>query len=145
MARSTDPIIDSLMLALGQMAAARCDAAGQMSLGELAATLRGFEPDARVEFSAGGNPGEFHSYRGYYEFVALGSQDGPCAVAELLNQTEEAIGHTFEGYKGGDFLMTRRTPVWVSEYGYDSGLGIVGTELQDSGVVVLVVRRIEED
>ena len=31
------------------------------------------------------------------------------------------MGATFEGYKGGDFLMGKNTPLWVANYSYCNG------------------------
>jgi len=41
-------------------------------------------------------------------------------VKEWIEVLKEAIGKTFTGYKGGDFLMSKNTPVWLAEYGSSS-------------------------
>lgn len=38
-------------------------------------------------------------------------------VGEWIEVLKQAIGKTFTGYKGGDFLMGKNTPVWLAEYG----------------------------
>lgn len=47
------------------------------------------------------------------------------------------IGKTFTGYKGGDFEMSRRTPVWVANYGNAGNTGIVG--IHDDGYSVIIL------
>ena len=41
-------------------------------------------------------------------------------VAEWIEVLKEAVGKTFTGYKGGDFLMGKATPVYLAEYGSSS-------------------------
>ena len=41
-------------------------------------------------------------------------------VSEFISILKEAVGKTFTGYKGGDFLMSKNTPVWFAEYGMAS-------------------------
>ena len=41
-------------------------------------------------------------------------------VSEWIEVLKEAIGKTFVGYKGGDFTMSKNTPVWLAEYGESS-------------------------
>lgn len=64
-------------------------------------------------------PEGIHSYRGYYDQMAIGytrKNDWP-KVSEVLSFCKDAIGKYFTGYKGGDFLMTEKTPLWVANYG----------------------------
>lgn len=62
-------------------------------------------------------PGRFSSYRGYYADLSLSEGSEPMTVDTLLSQAEVALGSTFEGYKGGDFVMGHDTPLWFAEYG----------------------------
>ena len=41
-------------------------------------------------------------------------------VAEWIDVLKEAVGKTFIGYKGGDFVMGKGTPVYLAEYGNSS-------------------------
>lgn len=41
-------------------------------------------------------------------------------VAQWIEVLKDAIGKTFVGYKGGDFLMSKNTPVWLAEHGSSS-------------------------
>lgn len=100
-----------------------------MTLDELIRALSAC-PDHAVRIEIGGRfPGEFASYRGYYDHLALGTGDEPQTVAQLLAAAGGAKGKTFTGYKGGDYVMDGDTPVWFSEWGDNSGIGIVGVNL----------------
>ena len=114
----------------------KCAEAGQVTLGELLAHLESAEPEVIVEFDSGKSPGEFMSYRGYYRFIAITCSDLPKTAGAFANAVKAAIGKTYTGYKGGDFLMTKHTPVWVSEYGSSSGIGIVGIEKQGPKIIL---------
>ena len=142
-----------------------CDKAGQLSLGELLARLEALDPELPVFFTFDGQldgvPADYHSYRGYYRFIALaryfgGYEDGTWnylqegmtvyeTVGKLAEATREAIGKTYVGWKGGNFTMSRRTPVWVSQQGGASGMGIVDVVEKDGWGVELVTKLIEED
>lgn len=54
-----------------------------------------------------------HSYRGYYEDLAF-EPKWNMDVGELLGITKSALGQTYEGYKGGDFVMNEHTTCWIS-------------------------------
>ncbi len=43
------------------------------------------------------------------------------------------LGRTLEGYKGGEFMMGRNTPLWLAEWGR-CGPAILG--LSDDGHVI---------
>lgn len=121
-----------------------CAEAGQLTLGELEARLEPVNKSLPVFFDSGESPGEFMSYRGYYRYVAVAPTDEPCTAGEFLERFSFAIGGTFTGYKGGEYRMTRHTPVWVSRYGEASGVGIVGVAVLPDKVI-LVTAKIEED
>lgn len=90
-----------------------------------------------VEFGEGGGPVEPHSYRGYYSDLAF--ETGPTPTAEgFLKQLEEALGNTFEGYKGGDFVMDGDTPLWAASYG---SCGLAVTDVRREGSKVILSTR----
>lgn len=72
-----------------------------MTLGQLIGELERVPPSASVSYDEGGNPGAFHSYRGYYDQLALGCSGEPMTVARLLERAKEADGGVFTGWKGG--------------------------------------------
>lgn len=79
----------------------------------------------------------FTSYRGYYSDLALTpTDDAPLTVSTLLMQAKAALGATFEGYKGGDYIMGERTPLWFAEYG-NTGPAIVGIHVAAAFMLLL--------
>lgn len=108
-----------------------------MTLDGLITALALCAPRALVEID--GEPvGEFDSYRGYYNQLALGTGLEPITAAELLTAASAAKGKVFQGYKGGDYLMTGDTAVWFAEYGYASGIAIVGVDHEGDTMRLLV-------
>ncbi len=107
--------------------------------------IKTMPPDASVVFDdeLRHAPGRFHSYRGYYEMIAIDYSNEDMPVSEFLEKIQDAIGETFEGYKGGNFKMNRQTPVWASEYGASSGIGVIGVENID-GYCVLKTCLVDE-
>ena len=83
----------------------------QLTLGKLIAALKAMPAGAEVANLRGA-----HSYRGYYSDLAFEKCDDTRPASELLDECSAAMGKVFEGYKGGDFAMTERTPVWVAHY-----------------------------
>jgi hypothetical protein len=84
----------------------------QITLGRLIDVLEAMPADEYVA-----NLGNPHSYRGYYSDMAFELSAGVRPAAELLDECKAAMGHVFEGYKGGEYLMGALTPIWVSDYG----------------------------
>jgi hypothetical protein len=80
-----------------------------------------------------------HSYRGHYADLAFRGSCDPISVEEFLEVCENALGATFEGYKGGDFVMDERTPLWCAEWG-DIGRAIIDTR-EAGGALILVTAR----
>lgn len=57
-----------------------------------------------------------HSYRGFYNALAFEPVEN-ISVYRMLIEAESALGETFEGYKGGDYLMESCSEVYLAEYG----------------------------
>jgi hypothetical protein len=102
----------------------------QLTLGELIDKVAGASPtqpdgdDKRVYFDfCNFYPHDIDSWRGSYEQLALGYRDWyegpthPQTVRDFLAMLNKAVGEVFVGYKGGEYLMTRDTPVWVARHG----------------------------
>jgi hypothetical protein len=109
-----------------------------LTLGGLISALGPVAPDARLSQSLGGA----HSYRGYYSDLAFRPSGEITTAGALLNEARAALGQTFEGYKGGDFVMGPDTPLWVSDYDDNSGVAIMDIIEADGGVRI-VTRQIE--
>lgn len=63
--------------------------------------------------------GDPHSYRGFYEDVAFPPKEN-VTVGEMLRSAKSAVGKTFEGYKGGEFTMSKSSYCWLAKRG-DTG------------------------
>lgn len=58
-------------------------------------------------------------------------------AGQFLEMLKEAVGKTYEGYKGGDFEMTEDTPMWVANYRYADNTGVMG--VIDKGYAIVLV------
>lgn len=96
----------------------------QMTLGAFIKALEGIDPERKIAGVGGPT-----SYRGYYCDLAFEPTSAILSVADVLKSARDCMGRVFEGYKGGDFQMGERTPLWSAEYG-DSGLRIMGLNLE---------------
>lgn len=84
----------------------------ELTLKELIAYLEQYSPETMPK-QGFGNP---HSYRGYYHCLAFEPMEG-VTVAQMLEDAKNAIGSTYEGYKGGDYEMDGNTSVYIAHYG----------------------------
>ncbi len=116
----------------------------QMTLGALIDDLKDKNQSGAV-YAVIGDETSFlsdpHSYRGYYSDLSLTPSNTKGSVADLLAELQAALGSTFEGYKGGDFLMGADTPVWVSPYGVNSQIAVMSIAERD-GDVALITKSI---
>lgn len=108
-----------------------------VTLGRLIEEIQQFHPlpNSRVKFSCGGHPGMPHSYRGHYSDLALPQVKEPITIPAFLLLLKAALGNTYEGYKGGEFFMDERTPLWMAEYGCTGG-AITGWHMEDNTLVL---------
>lgn len=113
-----------------------------LTLGSLVDFLKSADPTLSVIYDGGDSPSEPQSYRGYYCDLSFPPSSTPITVKELLAEAEASIGTTFEGYKGGDFTMSKSTPLWASHYGEASGIAIMDAKVIDDRVV-LITKQID--
>jgi hypothetical protein len=103
-----------------------------MTVRMLIGALERFEPATSLMFDfCGLEPTTLDSYRGYYEDLALGwrPREGEgVTTASVLASLRAAIGATFQGWKGGDYVAHLDSRVWVANRGESGGTGIVGVE-----------------
>lgn len=115
-------------------------ASPQLTLGELILKLEAIaDKTKQVHFAFEyAHPTQLDSWRGSYDELALGfSLEGQApTVAALLEELKSAIGKTFEGYKGGQYVMGKNTPVWVANYGNTGNTGIVEVLEKDWTVIL---------
>lgn len=60
--------------------------------------------------------GSPHSDRGSYEELAF-SPEPRARLGDMLDYAESALGQSFYGWKGGDYLMENHTSVYIGNYG----------------------------
>lgn len=119
----------------------------QITIGELISLLEKRPADHWVCFDFGGfEPTSIDSYRGFYNQPALGftgamnyaDETGAdrLTVGELLTRLREAVGHVYEGWKGGDFMMREYSPLWVANPGRSTGTAIIGLAECDFQTVI---------
>ena len=113
-----------------------------VTLGEMIDQLGKAKPSALVYCADPGREaylGKVSSYRGYYSDLAFDPVQEQRTVADVLAECIAARGKTFEGYKGGEFVMEADTPLWISEYSMASGQAIIAIE--DRGDAVFVITK----
>ena len=118
-----------------------------LTLGELIKHLERSSQNAPVECVNGIVPGNPHSYRGYYSDLAFELDDPTevkLTVRAFLDTCRKVLGTTLEGYKGGEFLMGAKTPLWLSAYGDASGTAIMDVIRRNNDTVLLIVKSLED-
>lgn len=100
-----------------------------------------FDSELPIEFIDGGSPCSPHSYRGYYSDLAF--ETGPTIkVKDFLEMCQKALGKTFVGYKGGDFVMGEDTPLWRANYGC-CGEAIMGMAIVHDTKILLTTQLVD--
>jgi len=124
----------------------------QLMLGELIIKVANIKnKDLPVYFDeANIVPTGIDSWRGVYaelaiEYRNLGKDEKAMIVEEFERMLSDANGKTFQGYKGGDFLMGKNTPLWVANNGectgfkendkYDNQAIVDISELEDAVII----------
>lgn len=140
------------------MKASRLDSmatSAQMTVGEAIAVLEnsqltyesdGKENDKYVSFQFEYvYPTGLDSWRGSYAELAINfdwadrispKQSEQPTAKEFLGWLKECIGKTYTGYKGGDYVMGKNTPLWVANYGNSGETGLIGIDVDDFGVTL---------
>jgi hypothetical protein len=114
-----------------------------LTLGCLIEELKKADQDLRViENHTSKGVSSPHSYRGYYSDLALERSDEVNSVRDLLSKLLNVQDQELTGYKGGEFLMTDDTPLWISEYGNSSGIAIISTKIERD-VFYLVTKELK--
>lgn len=109
----------------------------QMNLGQLIDALEIAKPDEPVRFTVGYLcPEGAHSYRGFYEDLAIGYGQDERLVGDFLNTLNEVVGKEFYGWKGGTYRMDRDTPVWVANSDEAPSTAIIGVDLTEYDVIL---------
>lgn len=104
----------------------------QLTLGQFIFLLSRIPEDRKIRYDfCRFQPTTLDSYRGFYDHLAIGFNESQfdendMTAGALLKQCRDAYGKTFQGYKGGDYVMTESTPMWVAQYGECHSTAIVG-------------------
>lgn len=113
-----------------------------LTLGDAVKALEPFkDSDAEVRFSDGSSFIDIDSYRGYYSDLALEPSKTPITAAMAHKLLSAAIGQTFDGCKGGEYVMSESTPLWRSSYGRASGIAITGIQIGDE--IILETKQVD--
>lgn len=113
-----------------------------LNLGEITDALAALPPTMRAFVMVEGtllSPDGVESYRGNCHDLAIEPVNASYerTVCDLLGCLVAANGQTYEGYKGGDYLMHRETAVVVSHYSLCSQEYVTGVEVRDGAAVVV--------
>lgn len=123
----------------------------QLTLGEIILKLEAVNPkrkngeDKTIIYDfAYFLPTHLMSWRGSYCELAIGYSDKEPGktVNEFLKDLKEAIGKIYSGYKGGDYMMGKTTPIWVANYGESCETAIVNIK-DGQYMVILETQYIE--
>ena len=109
----------------------------QMTLGRFIEILEQLPDDMKIDGLH--SP---HSYRGYYCDLAFERCERK-TVRETIQMLRECLGEKFEGYKGGDFYMTKNTPIWIAQYGI-CGERIINIALK-TGEIVAEIEHLDKE
>ncbi len=113
-----------------------------MNLGTWIEELSAHDRTLPIKFDDGTHPGKLRSWRGMYERLSLDTGHEHTNVGALLDDAVRAVGATFTGYKGGDYVMHVDTPVYADEWGRCPGMGIAGIDY-DGAPTRLIIKRID--
>ena len=90
------------------------------NLGYLIEDLSKYPENACVEIKPFNlYPTGFCSYRGYYSDLSIDytlDEYSGLSCGQLLEKAKECVGKVFQGYKGGDFKMTKHSVIWLANY-----------------------------
>jgi len=125
-----------------RMSEERIENADNLTVGALLEQLESFEENKKLRLSTGeffNLNGEFDSYRGYYEDLAIEKEVvSDDSASSTVFDFKKILNNALKqgemcGYKGGDYSINESTLVWFGSYGTTGGsLKIVGVyEIQD--------------
>jgi hypothetical protein len=92
-------------------------------------------------------PTHLTSWRGIYAHLALEfefDKNAAPTVTALIAKLKGAIGAEYEGYKGGMFLMSEKTPVWVANWG-ESGSTVIVNVLASQATKTAILETQYQD
>ena len=127
---------DMIYGAMARINSERKASAANMRLGQFIEALAACEPSLPVVLEDGRGVHGFQSYRGYYEDLSIQPREMSKDVVEVLAEARACLGECFEGYKGGDFYMSKDSLLWVARYGETGGNMVTGIRPEATRVVI---------
>lgn len=138
--------------AVQQGRAERFKASNQMTLGEMIIKLEAIieamkikekdrpeyqDPEVQFDFEYL-RPTGLSSWRGSYAELAIefDSQGKWIKASEFLAMLKEAVGKEYTGWKGGEFVMGRSTPMWVANPGNSGNTGVYNISCNGYSVII---------
>lgn len=91
-------------------------------------------------------PTSINSWRGSYAELALNfvtdeNEYKPMTVTEFLALLRGCVGKEITGYKGGEFIMTKNTPVWVANFGNSGNTAVIDIIDNNYSVIIITGHR----
>lgn len=137
--------LDSVLKASRAETMAKSD---QLTLGEIISRCEAIpssdsEPNVVYDFEYL-HPVSIGSWRGSYSELALDFSDDniEMKLSVFISILKDSVGHTFTGYKGGEFTMSRHTPVWVANYGNSGNTAVI--DVVDNGYQIILMTGYRE-
>lgn len=85
------------------------DVCEQMTLGRFIDALKSSPQNNTIRFRfASAGVGDFDSYRGYYDHIAIEPTDNVSTVGDVLASATYCLGRALSGYKGGKYAVLWR-------------------------------------
>ena len=111
-----------------------------IDLGSLIIKCKELDEKLPVYYDTGQHPTDIDSWRGIYAELAISHEvDGePMTCGEFIEMLEVVDGKEFTGYKGGEFTMRLRTPVWMDNYGQYSNMMITDVKQYSDSRIIIV-------
>lgn len=94
--------------------------AREYSLGKFIKDLKELDQDKLIYVEEDIGCDGLDSWRGSYCELSMQYEYKKSTVGEVLKDAERTLDSTLTGYKGGDFLMDKRTPIHIANYGESS-------------------------
>jgi hypothetical protein len=93
-------------------------------------------------------PRSFSSWRGSYDELALDFYEydykdiKPLTIQQFYKLCLDTVGQEFTGWKGGEYIMSRDTPIWIANSGHSGSTAII--DVLDKGYEVILISGYRE-
>ena len=115
----------------------------QLTIGDLIVRLNRFDFDAEVYFDfCRAKPTTISSYRGYYDYPALGWVDSGRrgerpTVGQLIEELQAATRKPYEGWKGGTYYYQNSHALFIDNPGCCTSTYLVDVERRWDDAVLI--------